>query len=298
MPILLVKKYRDSLVHIETEQIVKAIESLQQESNPLKDYIFPIASAFFTSMLGAGIAYFSLRNQENIQIEKEKMNNTNKWTFALEKAKATLISIKVNYYSELTDNPIQRLSVMPSILFNSEPINEKLEQLSFIIKKADENVEPAKWSRILRIRAMVNNYNHLIDLWNQRNAIERPIKEKLVDQNSAQGYVDMSEQEVIKAIGASKMVVLIDLTERVIRLTDDMLIEINDFLINFPLYAKSKIKTKRLKRFGSVITYSVNDNKLLLAMLARTPKPNFSSVENLFGETSEEIERKMKTGYE
>jgi len=285
-------------VHIETEHIVKAIESLQQESNLFKDYIFPIASAFFTSILGAGIAYFSLRNQENIQIEKEKMNNTNKWTFSFEKAKATLIAIKVNYYTELTDNPIQRMSVIPSILFNSDPISEKLEQLSFIVKKADENVSPAKWSQILRIRAMVNNYNQLIDLWNQRNSIERPIKEKLVAQYSVQGHVNMSEQEVIEAIGASKVVLLIDLTERVIRLTDDMLIEINDFLINFPPYAKSKIKTKRLKRFGSVITYSVNDNKLLLNMLARTPKPNFSSVESLFGETSEEIERKMKTGYE
>jgi hypothetical protein len=77
-----------------------------------------------------------------------------------------------------------------------------------------------------------------------------------------------------------------------------MLIELNDFLINFPIYAKSRINTKRLKRFGSVITYSNNGNELLLAMLAKTPKPNFSSVESLFGKTSEEIDKKMKTGYE
>jgi hypothetical protein len=285
-------------VHIETAQVVQAIESLQQEPNIFKDYIFPIASAFFISMLGAGIAYFSLRSQEKIQIEKEKMNNTNKWMFLLEEAQATLIAIKGNYYNKLSDNPVQRISAIPSILFNAQPINEKLESLSFIVKKANADVDPEKWSQIFRIRSMVNNYNYLIDLWNQRNEIERPMKEKLMAQFSNQAYINISEQEAIEAIGPAKTVLLIDLTERLVRLTDDILIEINDFLINFPIYAKSRISTKRLKRFGSVITYSNNGNELLLAMLAKTTKPNFSSVEILFGETSEEIEQKMKTGYE
>jgi hypothetical protein len=178
-------------VHIETAQVVQAIESLQQEPNIFKDYIFPIASAFFISMLGAGIAYFSLRSQENIQIEKEKMNNTNKWMFLLEEAQAALIAIKGNYYNKLSDNPIQRISAIPSILFNAQPISEKLESLSFIVKKANADVEPKKWSQIFRIRAMVNNYNYLLDLWNQRNEIERPMKEKLLAQFSNQAYINI-----------------------------------------------------------------------------------------------------------
>jgi len=285
-------------VHIETAQVVQAIESIQQEPNIFKDYIFPIASALFTSILGAVIAYFTLRSQENIQIEKDKMNNTNKWTFLLEEAKATLIAIKGNYYNQLSDNPIQRISAIPSILFNAQPINEKLESLSFIVKKLDAETQPEKWSHILRIRAMVNNYNYLIDLWEQRNSIERPIKEKLMAKFTNQGYLTLSEQEAIQVIGPAKMVLLIDLTERVVKFTDDLLIEINDFLINFPVYAKSRIKTKKLKRFGSVITYSNNGNELLLAMLAKTPEPDFKSVEALFGETSEKIKTRMKTGYE
>jgi len=145
---------------------------------------------------------------------------------------------------------------------------------------------------------MVNNYNYLIDLWEQRNSIERPIKEKLMAKFTNQGYLTLSEQEAIQVIGPAKMVLLIDLTERVVKFTDDLLIEINDFLINFPVYAKSRIKTKKLKRFGSVITYSNNGNELLLAMLAKTPEPDFKSVEALFGETSEKIKTRMKTGYE
>jgi hypothetical protein len=285
-------------VHIETAQVVQAIESLQQEPNLFKDYIFPIASALFTSILGAGIAYFTLRSQENIQIEKDKMNNTNKWTFLLEEAGTTLMAIKMIYYDQLSDNPIQRISAIPSILLNAQPINEKLESLSFIVKKLDSKTEPEKWSQISKIKLMVNSYNHLIYLWEQRNSIDKPIKEKLIAEFSNQGYIDISEQEAIQAIGPAKMVLLIDLTEKVVKFTDDLLIEINDFLINFPAYAKSRIKTKQLKRFGSVITYSNNGNTLLLAMLAKTPEPDFTSVEELFGETSKEIKKRMKNGYE
>jgi hypothetical protein len=286
------------LVHIETAQVVQAIESLQQEPNLFKDYIFPIASALFTSILGAGIAYFTLRSQENIQIEKDKMNNTNKWTFLLEEAGTTLMAIKMIYYDQLSDNPIQRISAIPSILLNAQPINEKLESLSFIVKKLDSKTEPEKWSQISKIKLMVNSYNHLIYLWEQRNSIDKPIKEKLMAEFSNQGYIDISEQEAIQAIGPAKMILLIDLTEKVVKFTDDLLIEINDFLINFPAYAKSRIKTKQLKRFGSVITYSNNGNTLLLAMLAKTPEPDFTSVEELFGETSKEIKKRMKNGYE
>lgn len=286
------------MVHIETAQVVQAIESLQQEPNLFKDYIFPIASALFTSILGAGIAYFTLRSQENIQIEKDKMNNTNKWTFLLEEAGTTLMAIKMIYYDQLSDNPIQRISAIPSILLNAQPINEKLESLSFIVKKLDSKTEPEKWSQISKIKLMVNSYNHLIYLWEQRNSIDKPIKEKLMAEFSNQGYIDISEQEAIQAIGPAKMILLIDLTEKVVKFTDDLLIEINDFLINFPAYAKSRIKTKQLKRFGSVITYSNNGNTLLLAMLAKTPEPDFTSVEELFGETSKEIKKRMKNGYE
>jgi hypothetical protein len=181
-------------VHIETAQVVQAIESLQQEPNLFKDYIFPIASALFTSILGAGIAYFTLRSQENIQIEKDKMNNTNKWTFLLEEAGTTLMAIKMIYYDQLSDNPIQRISAIPTILLNAQPINEKLESLSFIVKKLDSKTEPEKWSQISKIKLMVNSYNHLIYLWEQRNSIDKPIKEKLMAEFSNQGYIDISEQ--------------------------------------------------------------------------------------------------------
>ena len=63
----------------ETTLIVNAIESLSKEHSVFKEYLFPIFGAFFTSLLGAGVAYFSFGYQEYIKIEKEKIDIINKW---------------------------------------------------------------------------------------------------------------------------------------------------------------------------------------------------------------------------
>ena len=119
----------------EVEMIVKAIGELQQEPNYFKDYMFPIASALFTSLLGAGIAFLTIKHQEDLKIEKTKMDSTNKWTLLAEEARSTLIAIKSNYHGNLTEIPAQRLSAIPSILFHATPITERYEELSFIVSK-------------------------------------------------------------------------------------------------------------------------------------------------------------------
>ncbi|WP_415888174.1 hypothetical protein ACMXYV_09075 [Neptuniibacter sp. SY11_33] len=286
-------------MHQETELLVKAIDGLRQDPNYFKDYIFPIASAFFTSILGAAIAYFTLKHQEKIQIEKEKMDTANKWTLLMEEARAALISIKGNYYKDLSDHPLKRVATIPSILFHASPVEESFEKLSFIIPKAeDRKKDYPKWSQISRIRSMVNNYNYLLQLWQQRNQIERPIKEQLMAKFPHQSYVDISYEEAVAAIGPANMSVLVDLTERVIKLTDDIIIELDNFLCEFPKYAKTRIDTKRLKQYGSVLIYSNNGNELLIEILKRTPAPNLKEVEALFGEPADEIEKRLVTGYE
>ena len=120
-------------MHQETELLVSAIESLKQEQNIFKDYIFPIASAFFTSLLGAFIAYLALNRQESLKLEKEKLIAANKWTLDAERARSSLISIKGNYYKQLQSHPIQRLVSIPTILLKSEPVLENYQDLAFIV---------------------------------------------------------------------------------------------------------------------------------------------------------------------
>jgi hypothetical protein len=286
-------------MHQETELLVNAIESLQHDSSLFKDYLFPIASALFTSLLGAGIAYFTLRYQESIQIEKEKMNTTNKWTLLAEEARSTLISIKGNYNEKLSDNPFQRISAIPSILFHATPIIEKYEELSFIIPKSGSKLSDAeKWSQIFRIRTMISNYNYVLELWNQRNEIERPIKLKIMKQAKGQAFVNMNQIELIDLIGASEISVLIDLTERVVKLTDDLIIETDDFLEKFPAYAKTLVNTDRLKKYGSVLKYSNNGNERFLNLIKRVSEVDYTYLEDLFGQSAEELKKGHLTGYE
>uniref|UniRef100_Q3AT70 Uncharacterized protein n=1 Tax=Chlorobium chlorochromatii (strain CaD3) TaxID=340177 RepID=Q3AT70_CHLCH len=286
-------------MHPETAQIVHAIESLKQAPNFIKDYIFPIANAFFTSLLGAGIAYFTLRYQEVIQIEKDKMDTVNKWTLLVDEARSSLLAIKSNYHGNLTDSPIQRALAIRTVLFTATPINEEYLHLFFLIPKATEKkCEYQKWSQISIIRTMVLNYNNLLKLWIKRNEVERPIKEKLLQKYSQNAYADVNTDQIIECIGAANFASLVDLTEHVIKLTDDLLVEFDNFLHEFPNYAKTLINTKRLKRYGSILTYSNNSNKKLLSMLEKSPTSNYESVIKLFGMTVEQLREKYKTGYE
>lgn len=286
-------------MHQETQLIVSAIESLQQESNFFKDYLFPIASAFFSSILGGVIAYYILNRQEYVQIEKDKMNASNKWTLDIEQARSNLIAIKDNYNGELTDIPLQRVGAIRSILFHAQSIPENFRDLSFIVPKGNKSkTDLPKWSQIPRIRAMISNYNYLLKLWDQRNERNQSFKKIILASIGNKAYAKLTLQEVENAIGKANLVILIDLTERCITLTDDIIVELDSFLSDFPAFAKTKVDTKRLKKYGTIITYSNNGNKALLKLIKKSPTVDYSSVEYLFGETDEVIKKKHKTGYE
>ncbi|MCC7090741.1 MAG: hypothetical protein IT524_02095, partial [Nitrosomonas sp.] len=200
----------------ETEQIIHAIQSLKQDSNFLKDYLFPILSAFFASILGAAAAYFSLKYHQYVETEKEKLNITNKWLLLAEEARSNLIAIKQNYHGTLNHHPIQRMLAIPTILFISVPIAEDYSRLSFLIPKAPSNTGP-KWSQISRIRAMIHNYNYLLKLWRKRNEIEQSIKIAILDQFPAVTYDALDPNQVMGYADKSSLLLLIDLTEHVIR---------------------------------------------------------------------------------
>jgi len=145
---------------------------------------------------------------------------------------------------------------------------------------------------------MICNYNHVVETWRKRNSIIQPLKEKLLQQFPGRAFANISHEDTITAFGATNISVLIDLTERAIKLTDYLLLELNDFMVTFPKYVKERINIKRLKSYGSVITYSNAGNKELLDLLEREPEADFNSVESLFGKPADEIKKYYETGYE
>ncbi len=281
----------------ETEQIITAIQSLKQESSLFKDYIFPIVSAFFASVLGAAAAYFSLKYHHDIETEKDKLDIANKWLLLAEEARSNLIAIKQNYHGTLKNHPVQRVLAIPTILFIAAPMTEDYSKLSFLVPKIPSD-KPTKWSQIPRIRTMIHNYNYLLELWHKRNDIERPIKEDIIQKLSTKTYDAIDPDQAIKYADKTNLILLIDLTEHVIRLTDDLLVEFNDFLSNFPVYAETLINTKQLEHYGSVLTFSNNGNKQLMAILKKTSDVDYQSVTELFGMTVDQLKQRYTTGYE
>lgn len=241
----------------EIKLLIQAIESLQQESNPFKDYVFPIITGFFSAILGALVAYFTLRHQDNIQLEKERINTVNDWLLLAEGAISSLVAIKSNYHGKLNDNPFQRTLQTRSLIHSTKKLDKNLSSLSFVIpKKEDKKAQTIKWRQLPRIRAMIENYNFIIELWDKRSEIERPIKEQIIKDYTDLAYTEVTRDQIFQSVNPSDFIVLIDLTERAIKFTDDLIIELDDFMTEFPNIGKSLIKDKYIKQYGPIITYT------------------------------------------
>ena len=286
-------------MHEEMDTLIQAIESLKQDANPFKEYVFPIVSGFLSSLLGAGVAYLTLRHQDEIQIEKDKLDNANDWILTAESAFSSLMVFKKNYQTKLTSNPFQRALTVKSIIHTSNAIDKNTSSLSFIVpKKEDKCAQDIKWRSISRIRTMVNNYNYILELWEKREEIEKPIKEKILNDNSTLSYADVTKEKIINSVGAAKITILISITEQLIKLTDDILIEIDDFLKEFPAIAKTLINKKLLKQYGAVISFSVNGNQILQNIIIRSPEVDYKILSELYGVPEEQLREEHKTGYE
>ena len=283
----------------ETELLVKAIEGLKQEPNLFKDYIFPIASAFFTSILGALIAYFALNRQESLLLEKNNLIAANKWILDAIRARDSLIAIKTNYHKQLKANPFQRVAAIPTVIKKSEPILENYQDLAFLVPSEDDVGQSShKWAQIPRINAMVCNYNSLLHMWEKRNEINEEFKQSIVRYCGGNANALISPEEAISAFGEAGMVALIDVTERCIKLTDHIIIELGEFLEDFPGYVKTIINLKRIKKFGKIIQYTDNGNEALISLAEPEVEVDFSNVQELFGETVQNLKKRHSTGYE
>ena len=282
----------------EIESLVNAIESLQQESNPFKDYIFPLVAGFFSALLGALVAYFTLRYQDRIQLEKERVYTVNDWLLLAIGAMQSLVAIKNNYHGKLSNNPIRRALVTDVIIHSPKKLDKNISSLSFIIPKNDDmEAKAIKWRQLPRITTMIENYNLVIETWNKRNEKYRPLKEKILKDHSNLAYADVSREQILQSGGSLDVSVLIDFTETAIKLTDDLIIELNDFLAEFPEIGKSLINKKCLEQYGHIVTYEVEDNPELLALIDKVPEVDYTILAELFGETVEAVKNRYATGY-
>ncbi|HEY9200871.1 MAG TPA: hypothetical protein VIQ81_04660 [Gammaproteobacteria bacterium] len=211
----------------------------------------------------------------------------------------SLISIKQNYHSNLSNNPFQRTLVTRAFIHNKKAIDKNISELSFIIpKKDDEEAKKEKWRQLPRIRAIIENYNFAIELWDKRSEFGRPLLEKILKDHSNMAHANITREQIAESVTPADFIVLIDLTEKAIKFTDDFIIELNDFIAEFPRIARLIITPKAIKKHGSIINYDIKVNPILLGLIEKNPEPDYDMLASLFGLTVEEVKNEFTTGYE
>ena len=218
--------------------LIDSVKSLKQESNIFKDYIYPISIVFISSFFGWFVGIISFYWQEVVKNFKEQHDIINTWTLRAEYARSLLISIKENYCHKLSSDPIERVKIVAFMLLDRANILDvdDLSKLIFLVPTKKQKIN-SKWGNIISIRNLIENYNSTLRLWIERNAHFMFVKNVLRTAFPHRTLSSITFQEFKSKIETSDIVMLIDLTERCIRFTDELIFELSDFLLGFPQYA-------------------------------------------------------------
>lgn len=280
----------------DAQLIAEAILALKQDQSLFKDYLFPIGTAFVSALFGGFIAWKTIEGQNKIVIEEAKLDAANKWMLCGHSMRAELIAMKANYHGSLSDAHMQRAGAIPPILPIPELIQEKPRDLVFITP-SKENLDESKWNQIIRISTMVGNFNVLVAIVRERNIVKTRILEAL-DESDLINDRSVSSKDLERVAGTKDVVNLVDLTEKMILLLDGLLVEVDDFIKEFPKVVEAKVNKKRIKsdRKCFHIDYSgVPNNE---DMLERSPEVDFENLAAFFGVDANQLQARMNTGYE
>lgn len=278
--------------------IAQAIESLRADDNAFRSYLFPLISGFFSAILGGGVAYWTLRIQEGLSHEREKLTIANQWIVEVEGLISSLVAYKQNYYKEISSDPAQRALIVRNLVSNDTPISGNVAELSFITPiREDKSSIDVKWRSIPRIRGLITNYNLILRIVQLRNPKSIAIRGALVTQFGDRGYAEMTGEQILRSVGSKPFLELIDLTEKLVHLVDDIIREANSFLEEFPDVAKSVIDTKKTKSFGRILSFSAEGNDFLLDLLKPCPELDKDKLASIYGLPREDVENLYDNRY-
>lgn len=275
----------------EVKEIVDAINNIGT-TNIVKDYIFPLAII----LLGGFVAHFSTAYMRYLDAQKEKLDIANDWILGLHQAFTSLIALKSNYMGKLTEAPLQRAGAFPQIINSSQSIELPINKLSFIVQTENEFFEEYNFHmNPSYISGLQSNYNLLISILQQRNILASQILPILGENFSTQGtHVDASLDEIFKVVNPPEFLGYIQITEQIIKLTDELLIAIHNFLCEFPDICRYSIDIDRVKHYRKIIVSHYDHMELL----EKSVPVNYGTLAELFNLPEEQVVERFSTGYE
>lgn len=247
------------LTHEDLQLLVKGIESIKPENNLIKDYVYPVVLAFVSAVMGSLFGYYIILKRTQEEAEKTKIDATNKLILEAIDCFHNLEAIKHNYLGKLTDNPSQRLVSVPPILMHQRPSNPEFAGMFYLAKGASKTFKNLtfqetqdNFANIPRIKIIFENYNTALEMWKTRNELALPIFETIVSGNSTTGVANVNFHDMVRSTSHAKIAQLIDLNEKVLSLTDNLLADFMKLMTELPKISEQLISKKVMEQYGKV----------------------------------------------
>ncbi|HFK2694286.1 TPA: hypothetical protein ACG1DO_004122 [Kluyvera ascorbata] len=265
----------------DTKALVDAIDSLHQSSSIFKSYIFPFIPVVTTALLGYFIARFSFKWQQNKLSEAIRLKQTNAFLIQIRNALQALLTEKKKYYYFMRNhsNVTIRIFLIKEIT-TQFPDVKNVEDMYFL----DPNKIISGWADIDNICKMVWQYNKLVYLSAVRNELLGEI-EKLVSYDSNGALVfDFTSLE-----GPNRLVFekAIKITETFIKLLDDIVIDMHNFLNDIENITNGFFP----KIAGKVVTFEFIGEDDVSQHIERICEPDFDIWANAINGDSSSIRR-------
>lgn len=208
-----------------------------------------LVTIFGTVFTGVTVAITIVFIQGRITAEKEKMFLINSLTLQVGFAMSDLMSIKRNYYQDMSENVIERLFQIRKMVLASKSykLDEYFSKLSAYRAKGSFN--------LMSLAAPFENHNTIYRLYCERDSeVERFYKlNELSERNSASAQITLKELE---RFGLNDVLRLVQLNEFAMHLVDDTLIRYYNLTLEIPVCYP--VKRRWLLWQGGVKRYKMN----------------------------------------
>lgn len=294
-----------------TGDIAKAIESLRPTTDYVKDYVFPVTMAFASAFLGGVSAVYINKKQELKNITRDNLVTSIQAVALAQDCLNNLVSIKTNYLKIDSDEPLIRAANFTTIITTFDNVTFNTNSLYFIrqiptankslfesifwkikhrvfrmkIKTPSPKELRGTWRNTVRVGAMFRNYNEAMGMLRFRNELNEQVKDKV----SLYGELSLGRMRI--ALGKRLCAGFIDITESSIALIDHVMVELHNFLSEFPAIAESNIELSRVREWGGVPTY-VNTQDAFLKCMEPIKKPDFKKFYDYTGMSEKEAQDK------
>ncbi len=281
------------------DTLVAAIEGLKPTTDYFKEYVMPIITIFVSTGISAWLAYkiakYSNENAERFKFEKQKITIANTFILQAESCLQNLISIKQNYVTRLTNNPFQRMNEFPAIVITNKK-RQNLNIADLVFLNSNSKDDKSQWSQINLINLMFENYDTAIDLLERRSLKKEELNRRLLEHVDPSQMVGFSD--VRKVIDDQSFTFLIQTTEQLIVLVDDLMLMLNDFLIEFPKLVSKKVDRELIgEGFPGLLTFPKNENEHRRQFFERSPTADYSTIAGLIGLSVDELNRAFQPSY-